>query len=89
MGGMTVGEDGRFAMDPAAANNAFDVPSAARVQPAGVLAKHSSQPTTHARAVPLRRQKNQTLNPLSISLDPFISDPKKNQNPDTKGSFEC
>ena len=32
--------------------------------------------------------KKKTLNPLSISLDPFKTDPKKNQNPDTKGSFE-
>ena len=35
------------------------------------------------------RQKNQTLNPLSISLDPFKSDPKKIKKPDIKGSSEA
>ena len=32
--------------------------------------------------------KPQTLNPLSISLDPFKSDPKKIKKPDIKGSSE-
>ena len=35
-----------------------------------------------------REQKNQTLNPLSITLNPLQDDPKKTQNPDTYGSFE-
>ena len=35
-----------------------------------------------------KRKKNQTLNPLSITLNPLQDDPKKTQNPDTYGSFE-
>ena len=33
--------------------------------------------------------KKKNPNPLSISLDPFISDPKKIQKPDIKGSSEA
>ena len=35
-----------------------------------------------------KAEKNQTLNPLSISLNPLQDDPKKTQNPDIKGSSE-
>ena len=37
---------------------------------------------------PWTKRSLQTLNPLSISLNPLQDDPKKTQNPDTYGSFE-
>ena len=46
------------------------------LEPVGVLAE-------------VENQKKQTLNPLSISLNPLQDDPKKTQNPAIKGSSEA
>ena len=37
------------------------------------------------RKVKVKDAKKKTLNPLSISLDPFISDPLKNPKPSYQG----